>query len=151
MYRLALATIVVAMILAPPLRYLPYPYDNVAAVAIPADRLALLPGGANGSVIPPRFLGPYAPNQRLKTAVRLLETEVMGSECVAVSAEGDLILMDRQGFVFRATPSKDKQAAGQLAYTTAGPSFYVGPGRPLGFHLSGKWLYFCCSLKGLLR
>jgi len=71
---------------------------------------------------------------------------VVGSECVAITSRGELIMLDRQGFVFVAVPVK-----GSSAYKMTGRMFYVGPGRPLGFHVAGKWLYFCCSLKGLLR
>lgn len=143
---LAIAMAGMALLAALFFRHMPYPYDDVVAVEIPPERIALMPGGANGSRIPPPFQGPYAPNKRLKGAIRLFEKEVVGSECVAVTAQGDLIMLDQQGYVFRASPVK-----GSLTYQMTGQRFYVGPGRPLGFHVSGKWLYVCCSLKGLLR
>jgi hypothetical protein len=137
----------VALLAAAFLRHMPYPYDDAVALEIPPERIALMPGGANGSRIPPLFQGPYELNKKLKAAVRLFEKEVVGSECVGVTERGELIMLDRQGYVFRATPVKGSAKDYQLT----GSSFYVGPGRPLGFQISGKWLYFCCSLKGLLR
>lgn len=54
-------------------------------------------------------------------------------------------MIDRRGFAFRAHMSA-------TGYQLLGAPLYIGPGRPLGFHLQGEdELYVCDSLKGLLR
>ena len=52
---------------------------------------------------------------------------------------------------FQATCCYNERKGGALAYELSKERHYVGPGRPLGFHVAGEWLYVCCSLKGLLR
>lgn len=143
----ALASASLALLVAPLFTRMPAPYDDVTAIAIPPERAARMPGGKNGSAVPARFVGPYALNTRLKSATRLFSQEISGSECVAVTNK-KLIMLDRQGYVFVASPVPE---GGPIAYQLDGPSFYLGPGRPLGFHVQGRWLYVCCSLKGLLR
>ena len=101
-------------------------------------------GNANGSALPPTFEGPLALNERLHGVQVLFKGTIIGSESVAVAANGDLIMLDRQGFVHRAT----RKAAG---YVLDGAPMYAGPGRPLGFHVHGDDLFICDSLKGLLR
>ena len=57
-------------------------------------------------------------------------------------------MIDRRGFVFRAYRSM----SGAGAYELRGSPLYIGPGRPLGFHVVGEDdIYVCDSLKGLLR
>jgi sugar lactone lactonase YvrE len=54
-------------------------------------------------------------------------------------------MIDRRGFAFRAHMSA-------TGYQLLGAPLYIGPGRPLGFHLQDEdELYVCDSLKGLLR
>ena len=70
---------------------------------------------------------------------------MLGSESVAVSPAGVLVMIDRLGFVYRAIKSASAE------YELQGAPLYIGPGRPLGFHLEGEDdLYVCDSVKGLL-
>ena len=87
------------------LRWMPAPFDDTAAVEIPADVLSMLPGNAGGSPLPPVLTGAYASNALLKKATRLFQGSVVGSESVAVSPSGVLVMLDREGFVFRARAS----------------------------------------------
>jgi len=126
---------------------MPPPFDDVTAVDIPPARLVLFPGKSNGSKIPADLTGAFAPNNRLKGAVRLFEGEVLGSESVAVAPSGRLVMIDRRGFVYQAVASSSSSS-----YELIESPLYIGPGRPLGFHLVGEdELYVCDSLKGLLR
>jgi len=125
------------------------PFGDVAGLPIDEARAALFTGAPNGSAFPAALVGVFESNRRLRGATLLFTEEVHGSECVGVAPNGDLLMLDRHGFVFRATPQQRK--GGALAYELSKERHYVGPGRPLGFHVAGEWLYVCCSLKGLLR
>ena len=127
------------------MRAMPAPFDDLAALAIPPERLALYPGNANGSNIPAALDGAFTSNEALKAATRLFQGVVVGSESVAVSESGTLVMCDRHGFVFQARPS----LAG-YALEKSSP-LYIGPERLLGFHVLGDDLYVCDSLKGLVR
>jgi len=109
-----------------------------------------MPGGPRGSVFPPNLTGPFARNRRLQAAVRLFEGKILGSESVAVTPGGELIMLDKFGYVHRARPSAQDPEAFELA---TAPPLYIGPGRPLGFHSveDGVALVVCDSLKGLIR
>jgi len=50
-------------------------------------------------------------------------------------------MLDREGWVFLSKPGTGK----------ASKQWYVGPGRPLGFHAHGDKLVIACSTKGLLE
>ena len=141
----ALGIALVAVWLRTLLQAMPPPFDDLVALPIPTGRQALYPGKADGSKMPPAFSGVFRHNARLKEATRLFQGQVLGSESVAVSPSGVLVMIDRRGFVFRAHMSA-------TGYQLLGTPLYIGPGRPLGFHLQGEdELYVCDSLKGLLR
>lgn len=127
------------------LHSLPPPFDDGVAVSIPDERIARLPGGAHGAQIPANFTGVLAPNERLREAQRLFKGRVLGTESVAVTSTGTLVMLDRQGFVFLAT----RGSSGD--YLLEEKVAYVGPGRPLGFHVVGDDVVICDSLKGLTR
>lgn len=96
---------------------------------------------------PPDLTGPYEPNELLKKHVTpLFRGRVDGAESVAVAPGGTLIMLDRYGYVHRA-----REIDGAYKLFEDGPPIYVGPGRPLGFHVAdaGRTLLVCDSLKGL--
>lgn len=64
------------------------------------------------------------------------------AESVAVDADGALIMCDRYGAVWRAVPSSRSPGGYQL---DASPLAYLGPGRPLGFHLDHKGDLVVCN------
>ena len=144
----AVAAVVAAALLAPLFQRMPAPFDDTVAVDIPLERQELYPGGANGSTIPAALNGAFSPNDRLRAAKRLFEGQVFGSESVAMHGTS-LLMIDRGGYVHRAVPTN--APADGLDYELRGPPLYIGPGRPLGFHVSGDTLLVCDSLKGLLR
>ena len=144
----AVAAVVAAALLAPLFQRMPAPFDDTVAVDIPLERQELYPGGANGSTIPAALNGAFSPNDRLRAAKRLFEGQVFGSESVAMHGTS-LLMIDRGGYVHRAVPTN--APADGLEYELRGPPLYIGPGRPLGFHVSGDTLLVCDSLKGLLR
>ena len=147
-YCVAAAAAIGAALLAPLLTSMPAPFDNVVALDIPLERQALYPGRPKGSSIPADMSGPFAANEKLHMAKRLFEREISGSESVAVTPSGDLIMLDRLGYVHRAVPA-EMYGSG---YDLKKPPLYIGPGRPLGFHVLGDdTLLVCDSLKGLLR
>lgn len=141
------------------LRALPPPFDDTTALVIPAARMELYPGGAKGAPLPANFSGVLALNERLRKARRFFKGVVVGSESVALTDTGSLVMIDRRGFVFRAHPRRVASMRGdstgkpeeRLEYELELPPRYVGPGRPLGFHVVGDDLFICDSLKGLLR
>jgi len=88
--------------------------------------------------------GPYAPNTALRAATRVLEGEVHGSESVAVMEGGDLVLLDKYGYMRRA-------AAAGGAFRLKGSATYLGAGRPLGGHVTASGeMIICDSVKGLI-
>lgn len=70
-----------------------------------------------------------------------------------MAPDGTLIMLDKYGYVHRARKSTAGEYALQAEDDNAPPLQYIGPGRPLGFHVieNGKALLVCDSLKGLLR
>mmetsp|Transcript_26715 Transcript_26715/g.89871 ORF Transcript_26715/g.89871 Transcript_26715/m.89871 type:complete len:390 (-) Transcript_26715:37-1206(-) len=133
-----------AVALAPLCRRMAAPYAAPAR-AVPAQVASFYPGDANGS----QFVN--VDDSRLLQAQRLFEGEIQGPESVAVSADGNrLVLLDRFGYVRVAQ-------RGREGYKLEAEAFYMGPGRPLGFALleHDAWadaeLIVCDSLKGLVR
>ena len=122
---------------------MPAPYDGVAAVRVAPEDAATFPGQAGGTPLPPRFEGPWALNERLVGATRLFEGVVLGSESVAVLGDGALAAVDKFGWVW-----VDGSGGGGGAPER---KWYVGPGRPLGFHAWRGKLLVACSTKGLLE
>ena len=118
-------------------------------MALGEEVLALAAGGASGSAVPAALEGPYALNRKLQNATRLFEGQVHGSESVGVAGDGTLVMLDKWGYVRRAAPASGGAGpAYALLDETPG---YVGPGRPLGFHVDGGAVVICDSLKGLTR
>lgn len=107
---------------------------------------------------PAPLAGPYAPNTALRRATRLFEGSVQGSESVAVAGDGSLLMLDKFGRLLRAAPSSSSSPSssggGSAGYRLESePLALLGPGRPLGFHLSadGASLIICDSLKVALK
>lgn len=136
---------VVAAVVGQLLTAMPSPYAGVTTLDIAPDVAARFP--SSGPVLEGRF----APNEKLRRATRLFEGQVIGAESVAVSSKGELIMLDKFGYVHRArSVLKD----GKLEYLLEGKApLYIGPGRPLGYHVSddGGSLLVCDSLKGLVH
>lgn len=82
------------------------------------------------------------------SAVRLFEGSAAGVESVVVRPDGGLILLDKYGYLREADPGP-----GRSYVPSQRPPLYVGPGRPLGGHVSadGTSVLVCNSLVGLLR
>ena len=112
----------------------PPPYDDGAASIIKVDA-RLLAGNAHGAPFPPEYKDKWALNDRLTKATRLFEGQVEGSESVATLSDGTLLTVDKYGWVWTAPRGATK----------ATKKWYVGPGRPLGFHAVKDQLYVACS------
>jgi len=96
--------------------------------------------------------GPFKPNSRLRSATRLFDGLIEGSESVAVAPNGTLVMCDRAGFVWHA----DAPTAGGLeaaAFSAPRRIAHLGPGRPLGFHhdRAGNLLVCMAGGAGLVR
>ena len=116
-----------AIMLPSMLDRMPAPFDDAVAVEVPPEAINL--------PYPVTFSGPYAKNTALQKATRLFKGIVNGSESVAVTPSGDLIMLDKFGFVHRARPTPAAEK-----YILQPPAYYIGPGRPLGFHMVGPYL-----------
>ena len=134
MIKYAAAVAAVAAILGSKYTSQPPPYDDGAALLIKVDA-RLLAGNAHGAPFPPVYKGKWALNDRLTKATRLFEGQVEGSESVATLSDGTLLTVDKYGWVWTAPRGATK----------ATKKWYVGPGRPLGFHAAGDALYVACS------
>jgi len=125
---------------------MPHPYDSTVAQKIGSEYIARLPGNAEGPAIPSNLTGKWAVNKRLKRAKRLFQGKIHGCESVAISEDtGELLMLDQYGYLHRASQS------GRSFTMKSDPPLYIGPGRPLGYHVHGGGLFVCDSLKGLLR
>ena len=139
----------------------PPPYDDGAASIIRVDA-RLLAGNAHGAPFPPVYKGKWALNDRLTKATRLFEGQVEGSESVATLSDGTLLTVDKYGWVWTcveifassSTPSTRRLLDGVISTQVwtaprgapkATKRWYVGPGRPLGFHAVKDQLYVACS------
>jgi len=140
----------VSAILYPCLTLMPPPYDDGGAQAIDDERRALFPGGANGPAFPADLSGKLwvqgLVDAKLRSAELLFIGRVQGAESVAVSPDGELVMLDKFGWLHSA-----REMNGQ--YVLSERELYIGPGRPLGYHLmdGGRIVLVCDSLKGLLR
>ncbi|PNW76066.1 hypothetical protein CHLRE_12g549050v5 [Chlamydomonas reinhardtii] len=98
--------------------------------------------------------GVYARNEVLRKAHKLFDGVIASSETVAVSPEGNLTLVDKHGFVYEAEPATKVPGAvftGEWALDLPA-TYYLGPGRPLGFHHDAAGnLVIADTLKGLIR
>eukprot|EP01059_Diplonema_ambulator_P028741 TRINITY_DN47655_c0_g1_i1.p1 TRINITY_DN47655_c0_g1~~TRINITY_DN47655_c0_g1_i1.p1 ORF type:complete len:407 (+),score=98.35 TRINITY_DN47655_c0_g1_i1:149-1222(+) len=116
---------------------MPHPYKGQRPVVIEAERLSMV------SKWPAEYNAGVRVNEKLKSAVRLFKGEVLGSEGVAVH-EGVLYLLDRYGWVHKAAEGEDGKFKLEKNVT------YVGPGRPLGFHVTSSGIILCDSVKGIV-
>ena len=126
-------------------RHVPAPVRGTAAT--PGDPASF----ARFPPFPVNLTGTFEKNERLaQHAVRLFEGRVDGAESVAVAPDGTLVMLDKYGYIHRA---RKKDSEYHLLPTAEAPPLYIGPGRPLGFHVveQGKVVLVCDSLKGLLR
>ena len=140
----ALASAVAFLAMAYPLfDRMPHPYDGVRAVEISLEMQTVI----NRVGSPFTFDPPFDRNERLRSATRLFEGQIHGSESVAVRPNGELVMLDKFGYLHRAHPDTDE------LYVLNASALYIGPGRPLGFHVvdQGAALLVCDSLKGLVR
>ena len=94
----------------------------------------------------------------LSRVQKLFVGQIEGVESVGVSNNGTLVMLDKYGYVHLA--EKDDSISKEsidnnYGYQFVGEKFYIGPGRPLGYHIveenKNLILLVCCSLKGLLR
>jgi sugar lactone lactonase YvrE len=98
--------------------------------------------------------GVFAPNAALRSAVRLFDGLVAGSESVAVAPNGTLVMCDRYGFVWHAdAPLKGKgkeknTPLSASAFSQPRRVAHLGPGRPLGFHHDGAGNLVVCMAGG---
>ena len=137
--------VLVALVVHPLFTSFPEPYADRTASPIDALSLGRFPA------FPPALSGAYAPNGLLaQHATRLFEGQIRGAESVAVSPDGTLVMLDKFGYVHRARRADDVGGGYALLPASA---LYIGPGRPLGFHVvdGGSAVVVCDSLKGLLR
>lgn len=134
--------ILVAWIMYPVFTTFPPPYSHYTPTPISSTSIQRFPP------FPPNFEGVYELNEKLaEHAIRLFEGGVDGTESVAVSPDGTLIMLDKYGKIQRAKKTdKGFTLLDELP-------MYIGPGRPLGFHVvnNGKALLVCDSLKGLIK
>ncbi|WIA23563.1 hypothetical protein OEZ85_000288 [Tetradesmus obliquus] len=114
----------------------------------------------SGDVLPwrPRPLqGEFAPNTRLRSAVRLFEGQVHGAESVAVRSNGDLALLDKYGNLYEAVASSSSSSSSSSGggggwQLQQQPVARLGAGRPLGYHFDDNGdMVICDSLKGLVK
>ena len=102
-------------------------------------------------VFPPDLSGVYKPNELLTIhATKLFEGKVDGTESVAVAPDGTLLMLDKYGYILKAKFDDNDQ---NYKLLEEHPPMYIGPGRPLGFHVvsDGLGLLVCDSLKGLIK
>lgn len=131
---------------------LPYPYDSIPISPIPLTfiEIAYHEKYANFEAIV-QFASANSVGMITleETNVhRLFKGEIIGTESVVIketSEHSTLYMLDKFGFVRHAIFN----ASGD-AYNLSSSSIYIGPGRPLGFHIHNEILYVCDSVKGLL-
>ena len=121
------------------------PYSSYRALPIGKSQFDLLPS-------PSPF--PKLHNN-LTNVTKLFSSFVWGSESVEYDENNDsLVMIDRYGFVITAHRNRDHYHDNDHDQTWEldAKQHYVGPGRPLGFHLHKKdSLIICDSLKGLTQ
>ncbi|KAI8467567.1 MAG: strictosidine synthase [Monoraphidium minutum] len=117
---------------------LPYPAVGKHVHQVPADVLPWTPRPLEGVL---------APNKKLQQATRLFEGKIQGSESVAVSPDGKLVMLDKFNKVWEAAP-----VAGGGYELDGAPAADLGAGRPLGYHFDANGdLIVCDSFKGLIK
>jgi len=149
---------------------LPFPYDAHDAEEISEEFRSLLLGGSQAplgwgdfGVVHTAAAEDARFNENTKNWLnrvqKLFVGQVKGVESVGVSPNGTtLVLMDMYGYVRLAEKEDDgseENMDNNYGYKFVGEKFYIGPGRPLGYHVveeeGNLILLVCCSLKGLLR
>ena len=125
---------------------MPHPYEAVLPVPIAAERIERMPSMSVKRDFVSRVKSSSIP---LDGVVRLFEGQIEGAESIGLTSRGDVIMLDKYGYVFRARKNVTSDH-----FTLENPEMYIGPGRPLGFHIlsdDDESLLVCDSLKGLLR
>lgn len=142
---------------------LPYPYDAYQAQSMPPSHLPFVPGGTHAPNTSLYDDNSNQDNAWLSRVRRLFEGQIEGVESVAVAPGGKLVLLDRYGYVHVAFPRSNDAHPAVVEYDLNPPSefqkLYIGPGRPLGYHVlenseekdGDLVLLVCDSLKGLLK
>ncbi|KAK2077154.1 hypothetical protein QBZ16_004788 [Prototheca wickerhamii] len=100
--------------------------------------------------VPHPWTGKFAMNNELQKSIRLFEGKIAGSESVAVAKSGDQVyLIDREGYLKIAHGNPAEPTSLELEPSARA---YLGPGRPLGFHLEDNGdLLTCNCILGLTR
>eukprot|EP00808_Paulinella_micropora_P025102 g81101.t1 len=138
--------------------FFPYPYEHVVPAIIAKERLDAL------SPFPAQLTGAFEPNTKLLQAHRFFTgPSLLGPESVAVLRNGSLLLLDREGYVQWGHPQgKDNYQFNPRpkvcppSTPDCRPAPYIGPGRPLGYHIVQETeakvvVVVCDSLKGLVQ
>eukprot|EP00884_Botryococcus_braunii_P013679 jgi/Botrbrau1/22311/Bobra.0138s0061.1 len=124
-------------------RFLPLPYPALDALAWSIEPQYM----PNTSAL----TGLYEENELLDASVRLFDGRIKGSESIHVDMDGNLIMCDKFGAVWKARP--DGFASGGYALDPD-PVAQLSPGRPLGFLVEPRKkgaLLVCQAGLGLLR
>ena len=147
---------------------LPFPYEAHDAQVLSAESRTRLLGGTAAPLGWAEFTAVHtaiaaetkaeATKNWLARVQKLFVGQIEGVESVGVSQNGTLILLDKYGYVHRAEHDdtiSNENIGNNYGYHFVGDKFYIGPGRPLGYHIVEEHetliLFVCCSLKGLLR
>jgi len=120
------------------------PFSSYVALPIGQHQFDLLPSFPTTDL-----------HNNLTNVTKLFSGFVWGSESVEYDENNDsLVMIDRYGFVITAHRNRDHYHDNDHDQTWEldAKQHYVGPGRPLGFHLHKKdSLIICDSLKGLTQ
>jgi sugar lactone lactonase YvrE len=136
---------------------MPFPC-SLPAADIPKSKHPLPP------IPPPKHLADR--NILRHSAKRLFQNIIAGSESVVEDIDGSLLMFDKYGYLWKAPPSTSSSLA-SLSTVHEQPQriTYIGPGRPLGFHLyvesqqeqqkddnkTRRRSLIICDTKGLLK
>jgi sugar lactone lactonase YvrE len=125
---------------------MPHPYEGLRAVEISEEKQRAI----NRVGQPKEFAAPFLRNEELRKARRLFEGQIHGSESVAVRPNGELVMLDKFGYLHTGRLGDGDGAPDVLDEK---PALYIGPGRPLGFHVvdQGAAVLVCDSVKGLIK
>eukprot|EP01064_Diplonema_japonicum_P012082 TRINITY_DN1955_c1_g2_i1.p1 TRINITY_DN1955_c1_g2~~TRINITY_DN1955_c1_g2_i1.p1 ORF type:complete len:394 (+),score=78.34 TRINITY_DN1955_c1_g2_i1:51-1184(+) len=114
---------------------MPHPYAGLRPVTVEQERLDTV------GKYPAVYDGGVVKNQKLRDgSKRLFDGKVRSSEGVS-AYDGTLYMLDRYGWV---------HTADVKTHLLKENVTYVGPGRPLGFHVNKAGLFVCDSVKGVL-
>ena len=125
---------------------MPHPYSSTTTGVVSPERASRMSSGTE-ILASQAYSRKWTDLAAQDGVARLFEGHVHGSESVAISTDGQLLMLDRYGFLHRA--KQDSRAR----YVLQNASGYLGPGRPLGSHVTrdGSAILICNSLTGLLH